>query len=424
MQNRHTRVILAAVQRFAGWIVLFVSVSAAADPTLDLSQDPHPGIHRERWIDSAVPARIHLARVDLATSTISVIATTEQDKAITPATFASRVGAQLAINGDFFAAATFVPRGLAVGDKMTWFQTADNELSGVIHFDRSFDDRAVITITPPETHVAPEALPPQNQGVVSGRPLLVRAGIVQAPVCDDPVTLACTRAPRTALGVTADGNTLLLAVVDGWQPGSVGLTANELAAFLVQRGARDAIGLDVGASSAMVLDGATISSPSDGVLRPVANHVAVKYGFQDPGQLVGVICLRDIFDCTTKISMATVTLDDGQTDLTDATGIYDFPMVPPRYACVDVTADGYEPASKCTQVESNTENYNSVALFPIGERPDARPPSDAGNPGGVDADTNQPPPGGCCDAGGSDPAPAIVLAIIVVALTRRRRTPC
>lgn len=392
---------------------------AAADPVLDLTNDPYPGIHLERWVDADVPARIHLARIDLGSSEISVFATREEDKGITPGEAADRVGAQLAINGDFFAPSTFVPRGLAVGDKQVWGETADTDASGVIHFDRSFEDRAVVTITPPETQVEAEALPPENQGIVSGRPLLVRAGVVQGPVCDDAETLACLRAPRTALGVTTDGNTLLLVVVDGWQAGSTGLTATELAAFLVQRGARNALGLDVGAASALVLDGAPVSTPSDGVVRPVANHIAVRYGALPPGQLVGLICLRDIFDCQTTIANATVTLDDGEVDVTGTGGIYDFPTVPPRYACVDVTATGYEPGHKCHQVESGAETYNSVALFPIGERPDARPPSDGGNPEGVDADTNQPPPGGCCD-GSSHPDPAIAIAVILLVLTSRR----
>jgi len=218
---------------------------------------------------------------------------------------------------------------------------------------------------------------------------------------------------------TSEGNTLLLVVVDGWQAGSTGLTSTELAAFLVQRGARNALGLDVGASSALVLDGAPVSTPSDGVVRPVANHIAVRYGALPPGQLVGLICLRDIFDCQTTIANATVTLDDGEVDVTGTSGIYDFPTVPPRYACVDVTATGYEPGHKCHQVTSGEETYNSVALFPIGERPDARPASDGGNPEGVDADTNQPPPGGCCD-GSSHPDPAIALAVMFLVLTSRR----
>ena len=63
-----------------------------------------------------------------------------------------------------------------------------------------------------------------------------------------------------------------LAVTDGWQAGSIGMTAAELAAFLGERGAYVAIALDGGSSSALVVDGALISSPSDGVERTVANH--------------------------------------------------------------------------------------------------------------------------------------------------------
>jgi uncharacterized protein (TIGR03382 family) len=134
-----------------------------------------------------------------------------------------------------------------------------------------------------------------------------------------------------------------------------------------------------------------------------------------------VICLRDIFDCQTRITGATVTLDDGQVDVSNANGIYDFPAVPPRYACVDVVADGYEPAHKCHQVLSGMENYNSVALFPIGERPDAGPRPDGGIPGGVDAGIDEPPPGGCCEAGTGAPAGSAVLGLAVIASLRRRR---
>jgi uncharacterized protein (TIGR03382 family) len=392
---------------------------ARAAPVLQESADPHPGIHRERWVDSAVPATIHLVRVDLSLSTIAVIATDEASKGSTPSEFATLVGAQLAINGDFFAAADFAPRGLAVGAGAPWSQTADTPASGVIQLDRGID-RARISIIAPEVPVDPAELPPENEGVVSGRPLLVRAGVVQPPQCSDPETLACTRAPRTAVGLSADGNTLLLAVVDGWQAGSDGLTANELAGFLAAQGARNAIGLDVGSSSALVLDGALVSSPSDGVERAVANHIAIKSGNVTTGQLVGLICLRSIFDCTTTISGATVTLDDGSVDVTAANGIYDFPAVPPRWACVDVTAQGYDPAHKCRQVQPGEKNYNSVALFPTGETPDAGPRPDGGFPAGDGPGGGD--PGGCCDAGGAPPGgTALVIGVVAAALGRRRR---
>ena len=399
-------------------VVCALPALARGAPALQASSDPHPGIHLERWVDSAVPATIHLVRVDLSLSTISVTATDEASKGSTPSEFAAQIGAQLAINGDFFAAADFSPRGLAVGAGTPWSQSADTPASGVIQLDRGIA-RARISIIAPEVLVDPADLPPENEGVVSGRPLLVRAGVVQPPQCNDPETLACTRAPRTAVGLTSDGNTLLLAVVDGWQAGSAGLTANELAGFLAAEGARNALGLDVGSSSALVLDGALVSNPSDGVERAVANHIAVRSGTATTGQLVGLICLRTIFDCTTTITGATVTLDDGSVDVTAANGIYEFPAVPPRWACVDVTAQGYDPAHKCRQVESGVKNYNSVALFPEGETPDAGPRPDGGFPAGDGAGGGD--PGGCCDAGGASPGGLLVAGVVAIGLGRRRR---
>ena len=41
-----------------------------------------------------------------------------------------------------------------------------------------------------------EQLPEGTQGAISGRPLLIRAGAVETSFdCNDPITLACTRAP-------------------------------------------------------------------------------------------------------------------------------------------------------------------------------------------------------------------------------------
>ena len=45
-----------------------------------------------------------------------------------------------------------------------------------------------------------------------------------------------------------------LVMVDGWQASSIGMTADELAAFLLARGAYIAMALDGGSSSALVLE--------------------------------------------------------------------------------------------------------------------------------------------------------------------------
>jgi len=66
--------------------------------------------------------------------------------------------------------------------------------------------------------------------------------------------------PRTAAARTADGS-LILMVVDGRQPGSRGVNLEELAALLVGVGAVDAVNLDGGGSSTLVVNGSLVNRP-------------------------------------------------------------------------------------------------------------------------------------------------------------------
>jgi hypothetical protein len=60
--------------------------------------------------------------------------------------------------------------------------------------------------------------------------------------------------PRTALGLDELGRRLVLVVVDGRQPGySEGMTTGELAAYMKELGCRDAVNLDGGGSSTMMI---------------------------------------------------------------------------------------------------------------------------------------------------------------------------
>ena len=63
------------------------------------------------------------------------------------------------------------------------------------------------------------------------------------------------RHPRTAVGVSQDGRYLYILVIDGRQPGhSVGATTRETAIWMKQIGAYNALNLDGGGSSVMVID--------------------------------------------------------------------------------------------------------------------------------------------------------------------------
>lgn len=120
---------------------------------------------------------------------------------------------------------------------------------------------------------------------VSGGPALLRQGLpvrnesnegwpfmngtrAQANNMHRFVTL---RAPRTAVGTRADGGVVLV-VVDGWRfaddrqsamPMNGGATIEELRSIMADLGVVDAINLDGGGSSVLVIDGAVVSNPSD-----------------------------------------------------------------------------------------------------------------------------------------------------------------
>lgn len=74
---------------------------------------------------------------------------------------------------------------------------------------------------------------------------------------------ALGRHPRTAIAKLRDGR-ILLATVDGRQVGvSAGMTLEELAQMLLEYGATDAVNLDGGGSTTMVVDGKIVNKPSD-----------------------------------------------------------------------------------------------------------------------------------------------------------------
>ncbi|NLA06497.1 MAG: phosphodiester glycosidase family protein, partial [Firmicutes bacterium] len=83
------------------------------------------------------------------------------------------------------------------------------------------------------------------------------------------------RAPRTGVGVTYDGNLLLAAVTGRQAYHSIGVTLEELANIMLELGAKDAMNLDGGGSSTMVVRDFVMNTPSDGRERKVADAILV-----------------------------------------------------------------------------------------------------------------------------------------------------
>ncbi len=111
---------------------------------------------------------------------------------------------------------------------------------------------------------------------IGGGPRLVRDGKISVEYRRERFSekFALTRHPRTGVGV-ADG-ALVMVTVDGRQPGySEGMTLQEFAQLFVDIGCRDAMNLDGGGSTTMVVRDRVVNSPSDGAPRRVANGLGL-----------------------------------------------------------------------------------------------------------------------------------------------------
>ncbi len=115
---------------------------------------------------------------------------------------------------------------------------------------------------------------------LTGGTLLVKDGNVLSNFTHFP-TAENTRAPRTAVGTTADGKTLKVVTVDGRSKSSLGMTQSELAAYMKELGCTNAINFDGGGSTTMVARTAgttslsTVNTPSEGFERGVSGSLGI-----------------------------------------------------------------------------------------------------------------------------------------------------
>ncbi|MBX6383541.1 MAG: phosphodiester glycosidase family protein [Microbispora sp.] len=114
--------------------------------------------------------------------------------------------------------------------------------------------------------------------IIGGAVGLVRDGATSITASRDGMAntnMILRRHPRTLAGVTGDG-ALILAVVDGRAPGrTIGASFFEAAGLMRWLGARDAISLDGGGSSTMVVGTTVVNHPSDGTERAVGDALLI-----------------------------------------------------------------------------------------------------------------------------------------------------
>ena len=113
--------------------------------------------------------------------------------------------------------------------------------------------------------------------IIGVGPRLVKDGQIYVTADEEyfPDDIRVGRAPRSAFGVTKYGD-YIFAVVDGRQAHSKGCTLQEWADILINTfGAVDAINLDGGGSSELIVKKNIVNSPSDGRERPVGSALMI-----------------------------------------------------------------------------------------------------------------------------------------------------
>lgn len=101
--------------------------------------------------------------------------------------------------------------------------------------------------------------------VVTGVPQLIKNGRIDIAWEQEKANKASfvdARHPRTAVAILKDGKFLML-TADGRSDTSAGLDLHDLAAYLLELGAVDALNLDGGGSTTMYLNGKVVNRPSD-----------------------------------------------------------------------------------------------------------------------------------------------------------------
>lgn len=244
-------------------LVCLAALLLVASPAqaFDEITTPFPGGTLKHHVEGGQD--LWVLRLDLCAAGVSVRGTAEGERGRTVSRFAADVGAEAAINGDFFNLdGSFWPDGPAGHDGAIWGGT-NHTYVAPISFGSAHVDFPLHDLEGPT--------PPWAREVVSGHPtLLHRGALVGSP--GDP--LCTNRNPRTVLGLTEDHRTLIVMVVDGRRAGAAGMTCDEMAYVMALEGAFDAVALDGGGSSTMVVNGAVMNRPSDGRERTVGTHLA------------------------------------------------------------------------------------------------------------------------------------------------------
>ena len=223
-----------------------------------IESTPFPGvrhIHRQETVPRVLS--MHLVEIDLGTPGLRFKVTGPNGERPgdttreTTRSFVARTGAQIGINASFFVYdktemdTDIIALAASNGDVYSPAEGGNRQsYNQILNLTRE-NDAQIVEADPGDPNGFQTTPRVELYNAVSGDVRLIRNGEITAPEGGD-------LHPRTAAGLTAR-NSLLLFVCDGRnQEHSQGLTQREVAGYLKEYGAVDAIALDGGGSSTLV----------------------------------------------------------------------------------------------------------------------------------------------------------------------------
>ncbi len=290
MRNRFlSAVAILCLALLVSVAAMYVGLLGSRPRVLAAPVEPFPGVVYDRIaLSEPRPNMLHLVAIDLTTPGLRFLVTppdadSPRDHfARKTSTFLQQHQAQIAINGSFFypfhsnSPWDYYPKA---GDpvSVTGLSISDGEAYG-----KPKTGWPVVCMEGNEVAISAEGCPATTEQAISGNAIFLQDGAFVASVNKPAYNQELH--PRTAVGLSADGQTLWLILVDGRQGSySGGMALSELAEALQGVDIATALNFDGGGSTTLVMatdDGSRIlNSPIQtripGRERPIANHLGI-----------------------------------------------------------------------------------------------------------------------------------------------------
>lgn len=267
-------------------------IALSWEPMEELNAGLPEAVRVYAGVDAVAPLRAWYVRVRPGDSVgFGIVAAVDTDGVETGSEIAARTAARVVLNGGYFRMGEDPMRhvGLLMVDGEIVEPAVDSVLrdgeryylargavgvledgspdiawvssrEGVLY---EWDDPPPNTAAAPVTELDFEGLrewPARH--AVAGGPVLVMQGVERITVDAEVFfgTKILDPNPRTAAGVTSEGD-LIVVVVDGRQRDSRGVSLGELAGIMLELGSVEAVNLDGGGSSTLVVDGTLVNRP-------------------------------------------------------------------------------------------------------------------------------------------------------------------